>query len=938
MGAGVKKVAATGKAAWTVMVYMAGDNNLTEEMAWGLQELKKTASSIEARRAGARTGDLSDRINVVAHFDPRGSRSRRYDFVPGEQVKEQARADGTLEDAAGMIYTRGNAPASTLQAATLADHPAPPNPVTAFVSEQVRRLPAAERYFLILSGHGSGALGDFLIDSDPRTSLSIPELGLILAAACEALGRSGKGKEPGQPVPIDILGMDSCLMSTAEVCFEIREHADYLVASEGWVANAGWPYHRVLEACRDSGKPDLDAGSVARRVAQGYSAFYQDYEIAGISTDIAVCSLAALRDGKVARSLHAVSRACTRAFDAAFVHEVAPRKEAASHANAEQVKSVLNELSQRIAELLLDAGEARTWLTRRLADGSALAAQALRQPPPPEVDFCPSQWKALRALAEAGARVELDGAHLSSSVRKHWLALREAVERPASASEALAAATVLREFDPGVLEALELVEQQERDGREKAQRARPLLQKLHQVRFADDLRDRAPGADEVEADLRLLNAVVAARWQAQSFKAGVYVDLVDFFEVVSGRLEGEKQGPAHATAELFREAQSAVEAVILMSRQTGASSQHAEGLSVYFPTQAGDYAAEYDALQFARSTGWGRLVRSYLRATRRTRWKEDERWAQTKDRVLRFERSEVDPLDANGIEARIVGVIAPPGQSSPRGRIEAELRLWLREALGETVAAAGKSVVADLAGLLGKPVAADPETLEARVAEIEKEIRARTNARVSALFNEGLEQSVLERIEPLVGARPNGQARAGVEERIRAGVEERIRAGTEERVRAGIEERVRAGIEERVRAGTEERIRAGIEERIRAGTEERVRAGVEERIRAGIEERVRTAVEEKLRVDIETRVTQGTAAFAGSGQGRGGNGLGALAERVRAGTEEKVRAGTEEKVRTGTEAKIRGDGALFVWGNPPDGFRRQGPQGKPSRNGHAAKA
>ncbi len=935
MSSAVNETAAAGKAAWTVMVYMAGDNNLTEEMAWGLQELKKTASSIEEERAGAQTGDLGDRINVVAQFDPRGSRSRRYDFIPGEQAQEQAQADGTLDDAAGMIYTRGNGPAYTVQAGAVADHVAPPSPLTAFVAEQVRRLPAAERYFLILSGHGSGAVGDFLIDSDPKTSLSIPELGLILKAACHALGQSAKGKEPGQP-PIDILGMDSCLMSNAEVCFEIREYADYLVASEGWVANAGWPYHRVLEACRAGGKPDLVASSVATRVAQSYSAFYQDYEIAGISTDIAVCSLVMLRDGVVAGSLNALAKACTHAFDAVFVNEAVPKVDAG------RVTDALNTLSENIAALLLKPGDARTWLARRLADGSQLAELALSQPPPLDVDLYPSQWRALRALAEAEGRVDMSGFDQSSSIREHWEALESAIEKPASASEALAVVSLLREFDPGVLEALELIEQQERDGRSAARRARALLQKLHQVQWVAEISRRKPDAEDLPGDVRLLNAVVAARWQAQSFKAGVYVDLIDFFEVASALLKREPEGTAREAAKLLGEAKEAVETAVLMSRQTGASSQHAGGLSVYFPTQAGDYAAEYDALQFAKDTGWGRLVRSYLRATRRARWKEAELWASADDRVLRFERSEIDPLDASGIEARIVGVIAPPEQSSQDARVAAELRRWMQEALGQEVTAASRSVMAGVARSLKVPFSADEKARKNRITKIERKIRGLVDERVGTLLRKGLRR-VHERLDRLVGAKANGPVRAGVEERIRAGVEERVRAGIEQRVRADVEKRVRAGAAKRIRAGIEERIRAGIEERIRAGTEERVRAGIEERIRAGIEERVRGEIEKRVRAGIDERVREGTGANAAAGLGRGGNGHDArfragTEERVRAGTEDRVRAGTEEKVRTGTEARIRGDGGLFVWGNPPDGFRRQGPQGKLNRNGDVAKA
>ena len=44
------------KAAWTVMVYLAGDNNLTSECMFALTEMKGAA--------------LSKDLNVIAQFDP----------------------------------------------------------------------------------------------------------------------------------------------------------------------------------------------------------------------------------------------------------------------------------------------------------------------------------------------------------------------------------------------------------------------------------------------------------------------------------------------------------------------------------------------------------------------------------------------------------------------------------------------------------------------------------------------------------------------------------------------------------------------------------------------------------------------------------------------------------------------------------------------------
>jgi Clostripain family len=57
------------------------------------------------------------------------------------------------------------------------------------------------------------------------------ELKRAIAAAHGAAGRK-----------IDIIGMDACLMSMAEVAYQLRNDADYVIASEETVPLQGWPY------------------------------------------------------------------------------------------------------------------------------------------------------------------------------------------------------------------------------------------------------------------------------------------------------------------------------------------------------------------------------------------------------------------------------------------------------------------------------------------------------------------------------------------------------------------------------------------------------------------------------------------------------------------------------------------------------------------------
>jgi hypothetical protein len=239
---------------WAVLVYLAGDNSLSAEMVWALQEMKKASS--EPR--------VQDALDLLVLFDARGAPPRRYAIVTPAGSPSSA-DDGDLE-------------ALAMDSDAYGKHETVHRLVDGFLTRGFLELSRAPHRAVVLSGHGSGAVGDFLSDEDPAGTLSIP----MLRKTLDRVGAEVKRK-------IDVLGMDSCQMSTVEVGFEVREAVRWLVASEGLVLNAGWPYHRVLEALAVEGAKSAE--SAARAIVERYLAFYRDYEIAGISTDIAATDL-----------------------------------------------------------------------------------------------------------------------------------------------------------------------------------------------------------------------------------------------------------------------------------------------------------------------------------------------------------------------------------------------------------------------------------------------------------------------------------------------------------------------------------------------------------------------------------------------------------------------------------------------------------------------
>jgi len=259
------KIQQSGKAKWTVMVYMAGDNNLDGAALRDIEEM-------------ARVGSTKD-VNVLVQLDRlEDKKTRRFLITKG----------GGYERDCLEIFGETNT--------------GDPKVLEDFLTWSTERYPA-ERYCLILWNHGSGWWEDArsraaaLKTSDTRyrpsalrgslfrhktdtpantvhrsicyddtsggDALDNSELKNVLARACTVIGKK-----------IDILGMDACLMTMVEVAWQLRDSVEILVGSEIEEPNDGWPYAEILQFL--TAKPKSKTHVVAKEVVKQYVVSYRD--------------------------------------------------------------------------------------------------------------------------------------------------------------------------------------------------------------------------------------------------------------------------------------------------------------------------------------------------------------------------------------------------------------------------------------------------------------------------------------------------------------------------------------------------------------------------------------------------------------------------------------------------------------------------------------
>src|SRR5689334_15586955 len=255
------------KQKWTVMVYLAGDNNLTANCIEVLQQLESVK--------------YNDSICVLACFDsntpwPKGS---RYLAINSPRDHAKNGLDWGIHNDLIPPNQRNHAftPPSFCDDAVPVNGQHMRRPEVAeglrrFVTWAMTKNEPSKRYMLILYGHGPVVAGQsFLAQDNPPSSLLLGDLKKILA------GHFNGGRK------LDILACQNCVMNGVETAYEVRDQVHYMIGSQGLVLASGWPYERIFSAISD--KPDAPTDEVAKKLLKACARNLLDYSVMDRSSE-----------------------------------------------------------------------------------------------------------------------------------------------------------------------------------------------------------------------------------------------------------------------------------------------------------------------------------------------------------------------------------------------------------------------------------------------------------------------------------------------------------------------------------------------------------------------------------------------------------------------------------------------------------------------------
>ena len=260
---------------WTIMVYLAGDNDLESFGERDLLEMKMVGST--------------PAVQVVAQFDRMSDGvTRRYALTSGTDLAADIAAElpesNTGDPASLLEFVRWGLdtfPADH-SALVLWNHGAGWKDDDVYAGETGETRDTRERSDSprsLIRGAGRRPLSRSLFRSSIRRALRYPapvrailfddtskdfldnqELKVVLDGILH-----GRGARK-----LDLLGFDACLMNMVEVAAQVRHACTYMVGSQEVEPGEGWNYAAVLAALNTA--PDASPSALARTIVDTYVA------------------------------------------------------------------------------------------------------------------------------------------------------------------------------------------------------------------------------------------------------------------------------------------------------------------------------------------------------------------------------------------------------------------------------------------------------------------------------------------------------------------------------------------------------------------------------------------------------------------------------------------------------------------------------------------
>ena len=224
---------------WTVLLYLNGNNNIEGDVLTGFL----TAEEVSHNDKMNMLAQLGRAPQSIAHSSYKDEVDNDWDGVRRYVVKK-----GETSPHGPQVWTSMGKHNKKIDSEMTADlgkaDMSNPQTLKDFLNWGMKNYPA-KHYMVVLAGHGSGFLGS-LPDYKSKKHMGLQETAKVFDEVKEETG-----------VKPDVLVMDACLMAQAEAAHELKDTAEYYIASEDYNYSC-FPLQKTFEVANDVMNLDME--------------------------------------------------------------------------------------------------------------------------------------------------------------------------------------------------------------------------------------------------------------------------------------------------------------------------------------------------------------------------------------------------------------------------------------------------------------------------------------------------------------------------------------------------------------------------------------------------------------------------------------------------------------------------------------------------------
>ncbi|MBF0225264.1 MAG: hypothetical protein HQK76_07390 [Desulfobacterales bacterium] len=317
------------KAKWTYMLYMAGDNNLSDAAFGDINEMEEVGST--------------DNVNIVAQVEFSKQFSKNF---PENTLRGKITKDNDIQKIGSSLADIGNKDMGNRDT------------LTNFINWAVSTYPA-ENYAIVMWDHGAGwksknnrigGIRGACEDSTSGSFMSLPDI-------VYAFKQSG--------VRFGMVDFDACLMGMYEIAYEFSGVCDYMTFSEEVEPGEGNPYNTILQKLVNN--PIMSSRELAKTTTSEFKAFYKAQArtyITKSSIDVSKSSqlhsdlseLARIMQSNISQERPNIqySRDNSISYDYKENHDLGDFLQNLSHiTNSSEIKNQINKINNTLATLII---------------------------------------------------------------------------------------------------------------------------------------------------------------------------------------------------------------------------------------------------------------------------------------------------------------------------------------------------------------------------------------------------------------------------------------------------------------------------------------------------------------------------------------------------------------------------------------------------------